>query len=772
LANDSINQHLSQVYVIPFQRDSLLKLAQILITDYCDSLPDLSHVIVILPDMSQAARCREHLLIQAKQYDCHALLGPNITTLQAWANSTSITKQPIISDYASQLQLVEALLGHPDLYGQGSPWLLAKSLLELFNQLSRNLVKLPDSLEQFTKNLAKAYGINNQNIDSLSKEAHIVYSLWHAMQEQLKSQKLLDRETAYSLGLHQLCQSLSTDKAMYLAGFNSFTRAEYDWINTVADTHLLKIILHGYETDPVTSEVDTAESTTSMSLFTQELLADIALPIHYDNSAGPFSEGIDYIYSWQKGTFIERSKEFLRRFTHSPIQDHIEIYLASSAENEAQAIDLQIRMWCLDGISNIAIVTENRKLARRVRAILERSDIHISDSAGWALSTTSASTMIERLLQVIEEDFHYQALLDLLKSPFIFPDMDRQQRLETVYRFERGIVENENIASGMQRYLDSIAHTKNKLPPAMATYYDNIPVLLESIDKAVQKLKTLLKGKHPPAAFIAFLMETLESLGIEKSLATDDAGYQVITELNLMSAACKYTDLVIDWLSFRIWLGETMESYNFQPTDNNSPVQLLNLAQSSLHNFDAVIIAGMEKEYLPGYHSNSPFFNDEVRASLGLGTQRQHQLLRFYQFRQLLESGTSQPNSKQHKKILLTARKQEGDEEILASPWLEAMQSMHTQTYGHSLDANTLDTLLKSGETELIASSSEPLPEKLDSACVVIDKNLIPKSISASGYQQLLNCPYQFYAARCLQLSPPENVQKFLAKSDYGERVH
>jgi len=766
LANESIDQRISQVYVIPFHQDPLAKLAQLLITDHCDSLPDLSHITVLLPDVSHAARCRECLLHQAKQHGCHALLGPNIKTLQTWANTTSIATKPVISDYARELILVEALLDHPDLYGQGSPWLLAKSLLELFNQLSRNLVKLPDTLEQFTGILSKAYGINKQIIDSLNKEAHIVYTLWQAMQEQLKSQHLLDRETAYSLGLSQLGQSLSTDIAIYITGFTTFTRAESDWINTVADNQLLKIIIHGQRPDPVTSESNLVDSTTSISQFTQELLSYIALPVSLEDSTNPFSESIDYIFLWDKGTFIERAENFQRRYNHSPIQEYIEVYLATSAENEAQAIDLQIRIWCLAGLSNIAIVTENRKLARRVRALLERSEIHISDSAGWALSTTSASTTIERLLQVVEEDFHYQPLLDLLKSPFIFSNMDRQHLLETAYRFERGIVEHENIASGMQRYLDSIAHTKNKLPPAMAKYYDDIPILLGSLDKSVQKLKTLLLGKHPPVEFIESLLETLEALGIKDSLTADDAGYRVITELKLMSDACRFADLHIDWLSFRVWLGETLESYNFQPVNNSSQVQLLSLSQSSLNNFDAVIIAGMEKEFLPGFHASSPFFNDEVRASLGLGTQKQYQLMRFYQFRQLLESDTSQSSSKQHKKILLTARKQQGDEEILSSPWLEAIQSMYKQTYGHSLDAHKLDTLLKSSATELITSSPEPLPNKSDRANVVVDKNLIPKSISASGYQQLLDCPYQYYAARCLHLSPPENVQKFLAKSE------
>ncbi len=773
MADDALAPLTSQVHLISISQDPLVKLAELLVTDHCDSLPDLCHTTLLLPDLNSAARCRKLLLKQANGYGCKALLGPNIKTLQAWSiASATVQRTQLINDYARELILVEALLEHPDLYGQGSPWLLAKSLLELFDQLTRNFVKLPDTLDQFTKLLSKAYGINDKILASLSREAHIVYTLWQAMQEQLKSQQLYDRETVHSLGLKQLSLSLMPNNAIYMTGYTSFTRAEQDWVNKISKQLPLKIVMQGHRSNDAGIKIKNTECTTSIELFTHQLLEHIELPVNIARQTNAYSECIDCIFESNRGAFIDRSSEFLSRFKSSPIQENIRIYLAGSAEQEAQAIDLQIRIWLLAGFSNIAVVTENRKLARRVRAILERSNIHISDSAGWALSTTSASTTIERLLQVIEEDFHYQPLLDLLKSPFIYSDMDRHHLLETIYRFEQGIVTNENIASGMQRYLDSITFRKNKLEPTKTKYYDDIPPLLIALDKSVRKLKALLVNKHPPAIFIKTLLDTLESLGIKKSLNNDNAGNRIITEIQLMGDACQHARLTIDWLGFRVWLGETLEHYNFKPTENNCRVQLLSLSQSSLTKHDAVIVAGMEKEFLPGFRSNSPFFNDEVRASLGLDTQIKYQLERFLQFRQLLESTPGNVKNNSHYKILLSARKQEGDEEISASPWLEAIRSFHIQTYNDSLNATQLGQLLDSAIAETKISSPEPAEKHSSHPKVAVTKDLVPSTISASGYQQLLDCPYQFYAARCLKLSPKEEVQKFLAKSDYGERVH
>ena len=40
-------------------------------------------------------------------------------------------------------------------------------------------------------------------------------------------------------------------------------------------------------------------------------------------------------------------------------------------------------------------MTTDRKLVRRLRAVLEHANIAVNDAAGWALATTSAAVVIE-----------------------------------------------------------------------------------------------------------------------------------------------------------------------------------------------------------------------------------------------------------------------------------------------------------------------------------------------------------------------------------------
>src|SRR3989304_1660878 len=81
---------------------------------------------------------------------------------------------------------------------------------------------------------------------------------------------------------------------------------------------------------------------------------------------------------------------------------------------------------------------------------------------GLALSPTSAAATLERWLEILEEDFDHQPLLDFLKSPFILPDEDTDSRLETVYRLEQDIILHENIARGLNRYTQHLKYPRKR----------------------------------------------------------------------------------------------------------------------------------------------------------------------------------------------------------------------------------------------------------------------------------------------------------------------
>jgi ATP-dependent helicase/nuclease subunit B len=494
------------------------------------------------------------------------------------------------------------------------------------------------------------------------------------------------------------------------------------------------------------------------------LFKALAQPLPPKQPGGAANRLFDTIYhpDDDPSPLRERAARFAAQHPTSPVADTIRLFHADGDEQEARAVELQVRRWLLAGHRQIGIVSENRRLARRVRALLERAGVALHDASGWALSTTSAAAVLEHWLQCIEEDFSHRAMLDLLKSPFIFATREREEYLAEVYRLEQDIVLHENIGSGLDRYLRQTRFRQHRLPTELATRLNGVITLLEELGTAVRPLLPLLQGEHPTLRYLDTLLESLQPLGLADGLAADAAGCHLLDTLQQMQQAVRGETQPLSWLEFRGWLGRTLEQSHFRLASPGHAVTLMGLGQSQLHHFDALIIAGMEREFLPGGPATSPFFNDAVRRDLGLPCSEEQLAERLFHFRRLLEAAP---------RLLLTLRHQQDGEEILPSPWLAALRSFHLLAYADALEDHELAQLLTSPDSQVVDRRA-PLPTATLPPAPALTNALLPQRYSASAYQQLMDCPYQFYAARGLRLAPPEAIREALQKSDYGERVH
>ncbi|WP_455205501.1 PD-(D/E)XK nuclease family protein [Kaarinaea lacus] len=780
--HDSTSQKFRQpLHLIPYHQDPLQYLADLIIQRHVNALPNLTEVVVLLSQSNVAPWLRRKLTKAAKKQGHQALLGPHISSFPEWIKDNHLIEAEVYSDATRELLLVEALLDHPHLYGQGSPWALAGSLMQLFDELTRNHVSLPDNLEDFEQLLQQAYGLSQPHLSALGKEAALVHTLWKAMQQQLQNLGVVDSETAYILQLQKSSETLSPNTQFYIAGFHQFTLAQQQWIKNLSDKNQLTVVFQGEPSNSNAEERnpnyrEEPESHYSPNdIITNHIqhLEQLFAPSNINAKETPLSQCLAQVYSPQQGPLKQRAKQCAAELPDNPIASHLALFEANHAEAEARAVDLQVRRWLLNGHSRIGIITENRRLARRVRALLERSGIALVDAAGWALSTTSAATVIERWLQCIEEDFHYLPFLDFLKSPFVFPDMERDTLLQIVYRLEQSIIQKENIASGLERYLLNTKMRSARLAPEMVEYYDAIEPLLVRVKQAATPLEALFgEDNHPPVTFLQALTQSLNLIGVVTALEGDSAGQQLLRVVEQLKTAVLPVDFNMSWNDFRAWLGRAFEHAFFQPPQSSGPVHLMSLQQSDLQMFDAIIIAAAEQEYLPGAPQHSPFFNDAVRAALGLITAQQSLQNKFYFFRRLLQSITTETQQNQQPRLLLTRRISDNNEDIIASPWLEAIQTFHTLAYETTLIDTYLAELVDHPQAQ-VSNTHAPLPKPLAQAPRTnVNLDLIPSTITASSYQQLMNCPYQFFASRCLKLSPPESVREMLEKSDYGERVH
>ena len=738
--------------LVPFSQDPLAVAAQQILEHHKDRLPDLSDCRILVAENQCATQLRAELLNQAEQQGFDALLGPSIERLDQYLNQLVAVGGTVLNRPAQELVLAEALRDAAPIYVDTDPWLLADQLLCLFDELTRADISIPAEFEQFRDNLHRGYALASPS-PSLQQEAYILHTLWHAWKQQLQAENLSDPASAYRQQLADSLNSIGKHK-LWLIGFTEFTPSEAQWLRTLFDRQQAQLILHG--------------AGQQTGYHPDRPIHDILDQLDLDDAQRSCLQGNDFdaFISALFGTSSDNLKQRAQRFAAGCRQDtagsRLSIFRADDPEQEAQAIALQIRRWLLDGIQPIAIVTEDRRLARRVRAMLEASQIELDDAGGWALSTTSAAATLERWLETVEEDFACGPLLDVLKSPFVCFS-DRDTHLAQVRRLEQDIILHENISRGLHRYRHHLDRRSERLPDWSEPMRRAVQQMLNLLEHAASPLMPLLRGSYPAINYLDALTNSLRELGSWQRLEQDAAGQRLLDVLAGFQQAATHSRAELDWSEFRNWLGRNLENATFRLPLSASPVRLLTLQQSRLQRFAATVVAGCSQAHMPGSATVQAFFNQRVRAELGLSTWSQAMAKKLHHFCRVLHSA---------ERILLTHHLEHDGEPVSISPWLELLEVFYQNAYRKTLDDTTLRQLVTQAGTRPVSPDRASLPALASCPAPEPPASVHPKTWSAYTHQRLIDCPYRYFAADALRLKPQDEIREALSKSDYGSLVH
>ena len=690
------------------------------IIDGCrDRLPDLTAVHIIIPNALAIAQLRHQLI----RHQPSGMIGPQLGSLQHWLRQQlpdADETRPTINQQARRLIMIDALNRHPQLFGDVSSWQICDSLLDLFDQL---LLQQPDLLDcseaDWIARLQQAYG-DNSALQPLHHEARIVYTLWQAWHQQLQEMNLIDANRDYLQRLQQTLDSCR-EQTLFVLGRAQFSPLELHWCEQLArHNRVIEVV--------------------------QDCSTEHSFPLHP-------------VFDLQRP--LQQRIEQLQN-SGPPTGSRIRSFDAGSIEQQAQAISAQAAYWQQQGRAQIAIITEDRKLARRVRALLERRQILVQDTAGWSLSTTSAASCIERWLQCIEQDFAYQPLLDLLKSPFFIDEAHRESHLNQVYRLEQDIILHENIPGDLHRYRKALWQRQKRLGHWSSGTVKQLSELLDRLQQQAAPLVQLHTARQllPASDFLHAINHSLQQLGIHQRLVDDQAGARILAELDAMQHSLEVANPQLNWQEFRTWLASALEQAQFTPQDAPSAVHLMNMQQAEYCRFDALIIAGANRSSLPGDVAQTAFFNQRVKQALGLKNWQQQRDETFSLFKRLLVAADQ---------VLITYSSEQDGEWLQPSPWITSLLDAWQLAFGESLQDRELEDyfhyLAQQQAAQIGTFADAPTRTRLR-------PELVPDSYSASRYQRLVNCPYRFFAADGLSLKPEETISQELMKSDYGEKVH
>jgi ATP-dependent helicase/nuclease subunit B len=248
-------------------------------------------------------------------------------------------------------------------------------------------------------------------------------------------------------------------------------------------------------------------------------------------------------------------------------------------------------------------------------------------------------------------------------------------------------------------------------------------------------------------------------LGLGAGWARDAAGQQLLQLLKQWADDLKDNGTRLSFGEWRRWLSQQLDANTFRDMTIESPVRFTHLAATRWRQFDAVLLLGCDATHLPAPLNVGQWFNDGVRATLGLPVSAvQQNQVRDDLFGLLAMNDT----------VLATWQSTQNGDINLLSPYLEMLRTLSVLAGGSDLIDPQLATWLPHARV-LVADATLPEPITANPS---VPADRLPQRISPSGYNSLVACPYQFYARYVLHLNDLEEVRETLDKRDYGTWVH
>ena len=620
-----------------------------------------------------------------------AFIPPRITTLSAWltllppdqdARSAQTGSERMMSLYAelrqhAWLKKLFSARRNTDLLP------LAQVLLTLCDELTRALLpaiaSAPESIEQRWQAALEKLSPSARGL--LSDEAQLVWSIW-------KSQ--LDGNDACAIRFAQMMRLAERADAplVWLAPVapDAFDQA---FLNAYSERQSVLSILLDWRTSAIDSTYASAWS---------ELTEDAVEPAQARPIAAPHC---------------------------------LSLCPAASLEQEAVHAAQTIVDWLQSGKTAIAIIAQDRVVARRLRALLERAQVFVADETGWKLSTTRAASAVAAWFDVVAARAETTALLDLLKSPFVLPDL--ADKSEQVMAIEVAL-RSANVLGGWDA-VGAVADTAG----ARRTL------------SGIARQAVLFAGRKTLLQWSASTDDALVALGMRDALAADAAGAQVVALLDAIAQDSHAVDQLFSFAEWRTCVSLQLESTEFIPPNIDHRVVMTPLSGAHLRCFEAVLMVGADADHLPSQPEETLFFANAVRSELGLATRESRQRQQLRDFVELLNFNPE---------VVLSWQSSKDNEPNPVSAWIERLQLALEHAGAEPVRMHQ------------IRIAPRTLPATPAAMPVPVAPQLLPEKLSASGYNSFVACPYQFFATRMLGLFALDELSDMPQKRDYGDWLH
>jgi ATP-dependent helicase/nuclease subunit B len=420
--------------------------------------------------------------------------------------------------------------------------------------------------------------------------------------------------------------------------------------------------------------------------------------------------------------------------------------LADPAE-EAQAIAIALREATEVPGRTAALVTPDRKLARRVSAHLRRWGIEADDSAGRPLSEMAPGNFLLALATAAAESFAPVSLLSALKHPLAMRREARLEWLEGARTLDLALRGPRPPAGleGISDYLADWSGRDREVRKRAGIWWRDVLPLLRPLERAFSIERPAL------AALTAALRETASTLSCDEVWA-GPAGRAAADLFTLAEPASVHGPGRVEPAAFPQLLKQLMVPVAIRPPYGQHPrIFIWGLLEARLQQADLMILSGLNEGTWPALPTPDPWLAPRIRHELGLpGLERRIGLSAHD-----LASALGGPQ------VLVTRARRDARAPAVASRFwlrLEAMTGGLSRSPQHRKWAQALD------RPALHQPAEQPAPSP--------PVKLRPSVISVTEVDRLKADPFAFYARRMLRLMPLDVIDADPSPAWRGTAVH
>lgn len=442
----------------------------------------------------------------------------------------------------------------------------------------------------------------------------------------------------------------------------------------------------------------------------------------------------------------------------SAVWEKVSMVGCKGLEAEAHHAACTIIDWFNQGLRKIALVAQDRVVARRIRALLVRRDVPLRDETGWKLSTTRAAAALMGWFDLLSGTYptipESHALLDWLKSPFVF--YKRAHLSAEIVFLEKNIRRYQIHGGWRNLYYATTRATEDELEIAKS---------VEQLLQLIQAYTSQWQNKSQSLInWCALLNDMLDGLGMRPLLLEDAAGEVLIATLDKLAYQAEQIQLHADEAAlstqthfsldeFRALLDLQIEQATLLDvnTSNAFGVTFLPLNGARMRTFDAVLMVGCDTKKLPAPFQENLFFSSALRTQLGLVDRSQSQYQQLCDFAELILN---------HRQICFSWQSQTAQGEVQEpAAWLSRLE----------LQAKKAGIFIrKDYQSPLHFTTATPLSMPAPRA----PSHRLPTQLNAHEYNALRRCPYQFFSRVILKLGVLDELDDTLEKSEIGIWLH